>query len=131
MEEKIYTYKRVGYFKEKTAMIIGVKFSGTIYASNKVIKHIKKRHGRHLNKKIINNLIEYMRKIIDAPNYIGVYKSTDKVINIELIKKFNEYILMGIEIDDGKDYINVSTMYPITERKIYSKLYKGKIKKCG
>jgi len=37
---------------------------------------------------------------------------------------------MGIEIDNNKDFINVSTMYPITERKIYNKLYRGKIKKC-
>ena len=35
---------------------------------------------------------------------------------------------MGIEIDNQKDYINVSTMYPITERKINNRLYRGKIK---
>lgn len=130
MADRINAYKRVGYFKEKMATAIGVKFTGTIYASDRVLQHIRKRHGKHLNKKVINNPIEYMKKIIDAPDYIGVYKSTDNVINIELIKKFNEYILVGIEIDNNKDFINVLTMYPITERKIYNKLYRGKIKKC-
>jgi len=87
MADRINAYKRVGYFKEKMATAIGVKFTGTIYASDRVLQHIRKRHGKHLNKKVINNPIEYMKKIIDAPDYIGVYKSTDNVINIELIKK--------------------------------------------
>ena len=66
MVERIYTYKRVGYFKEKMAANLGVKFTGTIYASNGVLQHIKRRHGRHLNRKIISNPIEYMKKIIDS-----------------------------------------------------------------
>ena len=50
MEERFYTYKRVGYFKERMAENLGVKFTGTIYASRGVIKHIKKRHGKQLGK---------------------------------------------------------------------------------
>jgi phage-Barnase-EndoU-ColicinE5/D-RelE like nuclease3 len=130
MDERIYTFKRVGYFKEKIAINLGIKFTGTIYASNGVLRHIKKRHGKHFNRKIINNLIDYMKKIIESPDYIGVYKATENGINIELIKKFNDYILIGIEINNEKDYIYVSTMYPITENKINNRLDNGKLKKC-
>lgn len=33
MEDRFCTYKRVGYFKERMAKNLGVKFTGTIYAS--------------------------------------------------------------------------------------------------
>ena len=103
MEERFCTYKRVGYFKEIMAENLGIKFTGTIYASPGVIKHIRKRHGKHLSKKIANNLIEYMREIIESPDYIGVYKLTETGTNIELIKKVDTNILIGIEINRRMD----------------------------
>lgn len=127
MEDRFCTYKRVGYLKERMAKNLGVKFTGTIYASQGVIKHIKKRHGKHLSKKIVGNLIEFMRYIIEEPDYIGVYKLTENGIHIELIKKIDTNILIGIDIDNERDYIYVSTMYPITEGKINNKLYSGKL----
>lgn len=130
MEDKFYTYKRVGYFKNGVALNLGIKFTGTIYASDGAIKHIKKRHGNHLNKKVIENLFDYMKEIIDSPDYIGVFKEQDDWIRVEFIKKFDSYILIGIDIREKVDYIYVSTMYPISERKIYNKLYSGKLLKC-
>ncbi|MBE6054509.1 MAG: hypothetical protein E7212_11545 [Clostridium sartagoforme] len=127
MEDRFYTYKRVGYFKERMAENLGVKFTGTIYASRGVIKHIMKKHGKHLGKKITSNILEYMKEIIENPDYIGVYKLTDSGIHIELIKKAETNILIGIDINDKRDYIYVSTMYPITDGKIYSKLFSGKL----
>ena len=47
MEDKFCTYKRVGYFKDKMAQDIGIRFTGTIYASPGVIKHIKNKQGKH------------------------------------------------------------------------------------
>ena len=131
MEKRFCTYKRVGYFKDRLAENLGVNFTGTIYASPGVIKHIKKRHGKHLGKKVIKNIIEYMREILEKPDYIGVYKLTDREIHIELIKKDDINILIGIDINYKSDYIYVSTMYPITNGKINSKLYSGKIIKCN
>lgn len=131
MENRFCTYKRVGYFKERMAENLGVKFTGTIYASPGVVKHIKKRHGKHLGKKIIGNIIDYMREILEKPDYIGVYKLTESEIHVEFIKKDKVNILIGIDIDSKRDYIYVSTMYPITDGKIYSRLYSGKIIKCS
>lgn len=127
MGEKFYTYKRVGYLKERMAEDLGVKFTGTIYASQCVIKHIKKKHGKQLGKKIINNIFECMREVIEKPDYIGVYKLTNNGTYIELIKKADTNILIGIDINEERDYIYVSTMYPITDGKIYSRLYSGKL----
>ncbi|MEG0641895.1 MAG: hypothetical protein RSD13_00580 [Clostridium sp.] len=127
MEDKICTYKRVGYFKSKMANALGVAYSGTIYASPGVIKHIKNKHGKHLSKKITMNIIEVIRKIISEPDYIGIYKINENEISIELIKKIDSNILVGIELDLEKDYIYVSTMYPITDSKIKGKLYSGRL----
>lgn len=127
MENKICTYKRVGYFKNKMANTLGIVYSGTIYASPGVIKHIKNKHGKHLSKKVITNILEVIKKIINEPDYIGIYKINETEISIEFIKKIDSNILVGIEVDEEKDYIYVSTMYPITESKIESKLYSGKL----
>lgn len=127
MEDRFCAYRRVGYFREKMAENLGVKFTGTIYAPPGVIKHIKKRHGKHLSKKVVTNLIECMREIIEDPDYIGVYKLTENGIHVELIKKMDTNILMGIDINNNKDYIYVSTMYPISDGKIDNKLYSGKL----
>ena len=127
MEERFYPYKRVGYLKERMAEDLGVKFTGTIYASQGVIKHIKKKPGKQLGKKITDNIFEYMRKIIEKPDYIGVYKLTDNGAYIEFIKKSDTNILIGIDINEENDYISVATMYPITDGKIDSRLYSGKL----
>lgn len=127
MESKFCTYKRVGYFRSKMANILGISYSGIIYASPGVLKHIKNRHGKHLSKKVATNILEVIRKIINNPDYIGIYKLGGDEISVEIIKKIDENILVGIEVDSEKDYIYVSTMYPITEGKIKSKLYSGRL----
>lgn len=129
MEDRFCTYRRVGYFKEKMAENLGVEFTGTIYASPGVIKHIRKRHGKHLSKRVATNLIGCMKEILENPDYIGVYKLTENGIHIELIKKIDSNILIGIDINNNKDYIYVSTMYPISDGKINNKLYSGKLMK--
>lgn len=130
MEQKDYSYRRVGYLKNAIALSLGVKFTGTIYVSSGVVKHIKKRHGDHLNKRVIENLFDYMKEIIENPDYIGVFKEGEDYVNVEFIKKIDDYILIGIYIEENGDYISVSTMYPISEKKIYNKLYSGKLFKC-
>lgn len=127
MGNRFCTNKRVGYFKEQMANYLGVKYSGTIYASPGVIKHIQRRHGKHLSKRIIGNILEVMKNIIENPDYVGIYKATDNEVLIEFIKKIDTNILIGIEIDSEKEYIYVSTMYPITDAKVDTRIYNGKI----
>lgn len=129
MENKFFTYKRVGYFKDRMAEYIGIKFTGTIYASPGVINHIKNKHGKHLGRKVIENIIGYMKEIINNPDYIGVYSISKNEIHIELIKNLKINILIGIDINKERDYIYVSTMYPITDSKINNRIYSGKLKK--
>ena len=47
--------------------------------------------------------------------------------NIEFIKKAYTNLLLGVEVDEEKQYIYVTTMYPITDRKIENRIYSGKL----
>ena len=51
MESRFCTYKRVGYLRERVAYELGIEFTGVIYASPGVLKHIIKRHGRQFDKR--------------------------------------------------------------------------------
>ena len=42
MDSRFCTYKRVGYLKSHIANMIGIDFTGIIYASPGVLKHINK-----------------------------------------------------------------------------------------
>ncbi|MGL5352923.1 MAG: PBECR2 nuclease fold domain-containing protein, partial [Clostridium sp.] len=81
----------------------------------------------HLSRKVTTNIFEVIKTIINDPDYIGIYESLEGKISVEIIKKINVNILVGVEIDEEKEYIYVSTMYPITDAKIESKLYSGKL----
>lgn len=127
MESRFCTYKRVGYLRERVAYELGIEFTGVIYASPGVLKHIIKRHGRQFDKRTRTGILEWMKKILDDPDYIGIYKNDEGHTAIEFIKKAYTNLLLGVEVDEEKQYIYVTTMYPITDRKIENRIYSGKL----
>ena len=62
-----------------------------------------------------------------VPAYIGIYKNDEGQTAIEFIKKAYTNLLLGVEVDEEKQYIYVTTMYPITDRKIENRIYSGKL----
>lgn len=127
MDSRFCTYKRVGYLKSNIVRVIGIDFTGIIYASPGVLKHINKRHGKQFNTKSNDTIIRWMRTIIDKPDYIGVYTNKNGQIAVQIIKRMYTNILLGIEIDREKKYIYVATMYPVSDKKIHNKLNSGKL----
>lgn len=127
MESRFCTYKRVGYLRERVAYELGIEFTGVIYASPGVLKHIIKRHGRQFDKRTRTGILEWMKKILDDPDYIGIYKNDEGQTAIEFIKKAYTNLLLGVEVYEEKQYIYVTTMYPITDRKIENRIYSGKL----
>lgn len=127
MDKSRVSYKRVGYLKKDVAFKLGINYTGVIYASPGVIKHIKERHGKHFKTKISESVIEIMRKIIDSPEYIGVYLESMQSPAIDFVRNVNGNILLGVKIDEKDGYIYVSTMYPITESKIEIKRNSGEL----
>lgn len=126
MESRFCTYK-IGYLRQRIANELGIEFTGVIYASPGVLKHIIKRHGRQLNKKTRDSILEWMKKILEEPDYIGIYKNEGGQTAVEFIKRVYTNLLLGVEVDEKHEYIYVTTMYPITDKKIENKIYSGKL----
>lgn len=127
MESRFCTYKRVGYLRQKIANELGIEFTGVIYASPGVLKHIMKRHGKQLDRKTKASILDWMKKILDDPDYIGIYKNGEGQTAVEFIKMVYTNLLLGVEVDEEKEYIYVTTMYPITDKKIENRVYSGKL----
>lgn len=127
MESRFCTYKRVGYLRRKMANELGIEFTGVIYASPGVLKHIVKRHGKQLDRRTKDNILEWMKKILEDPDYVGIYKNERGQTAIEFIKTVYTNLLLGVEVDEKNEYIYVTTMYPITDKKIRNRIYSGKL----
>ena len=68
MRKEYKAYKKVGKLQNSIGELLELDFPKVVYASPGVIKHIKKRHGKQLTKKIKDNIIEIVEKIIKEPN---------------------------------------------------------------
>ena len=120
-------YKKVGRINASLAEKLGFSFDGSVYASPGVLSHIKKHHGKQLTKMVKDNLINVIESILEKPDYIGVDKKRGKKGALELIKKVDSTLLLGLEVDLDEEYIYVSTLYPITKSKINNRIYSGRI----
>ena len=130
MKREYKAYKKVGKIKISISELLELDLPRIVYASPGVINHIKKRHGRQLTKKMKDNIIDIIEKVIKEPEYVGVDYQGVNGGSIELIKKVDNIILLlGLEIDLEEQYIYVATMYPITLSKMNARIYRGRLLK--
>lgn len=94
----------------------------TIYQSNGLEKHIKKRHPECLP------YMRFISSIIDSPDYIGV-NPNEKGDSFELVKIFSENVQIGIKLDMRKNYLYVATLHTITTGKLKHSIENGRLKK--
>ena len=92
-----------------------------IIQSEGLEKHVSKRHP---------SCLKYLSKIgeiISSPDYVGVNsKESD---SFELIKKYDDNILVGIKLDIKNDYYYVATLHDIKQSKIDNRVFSGRLKK--
>lgn len=127
MRNEYKAYKKIGKIKSSISELLELDFSGIVYASPGVIRHIKKRHSKQLTKRVKENIIETMEKIIKSPDYFGLDNKRGNGGSLELVKKIDNIILLGLEIDLEGKYIYVATMYPITESKMNARIHSGRL----
>ena len=120
-------YKKVGQIEGSLAKRLGFAFDGSVYVSPGVINHIKRRHGKQLSRKVKDNLLRVIEDIIDNPDYIGVNTERGGNGSLEFVKKIDNTLLLGLEVDLEEEYIYVATLYPITRSKIDNRLYNGRL----
>ena len=130
MKREYKAYKKVGKIKISISELLELNISRTVYASPGVINHIKKRHGRQFTKKMKDNIIDIIERVIKGPEYVGLDYKRAASGSLELIKKVdNIIVLLGLEIDLEDEYIYVATMYPITLSKLNSRIYSGRVRR--
>ena len=131
MKREYKAYKKVGKIKISISELLELDLPRIVYSSPGVINHIKKRHGRQLTKKMKDNIIDIIEKIIKNPEYVGLDYRRVSVGSLQLIKKVDNIILLlGLEIDIEEHYIYVATMYPITLSKLNARVYKRRLIKA-
>lgn len=130
MKREYKAYKKVGKIKISISELLELELPRTVYASPGVINHIKKRHGRQFTKKMKENIIDIIEKIVKDPEYVGLDYRKAAGGSIELVKSIDNIILLlGMEIDLEDQYIYVATMYPITFSKMNARVCRGRLVK--
>ncbi len=128
MKREYKAYKKVGKIKISISELLELNLPRIVYASPGVINHIKKRHGRQFTKKIKDNIIDIIEKVIKEPEYVGLDYGRGTGDSLELVKKIDNIILLlGLEFDLEDNYIYVATMYPITLSKMNARIYRGRL----
>ncbi len=84
-------------------------------------KHISKRHPSCL--KYVGKIGE----IISSPDYVGTNPKESG--SFELIKRYDNNILVGIKLDIKNNYYYVATLHDIKQSKIDNRLFSGRLKK--
>lgn len=94
-----------------------------IYRSKGLPTHlIKQKHYNCLKH------IDDVPDIIKNPDYVGI-NPNESENTLELIKRFDKNILVGIKFNVDEGYLYVSTMYTVQESKLERRLHSGRIKK--
>ena len=68
-----------------------------------------------------------IQDIITEPDFIGI-NPNETTTSFELIKKFEDNILIGIKLDTEGDYLYIATLHDVTDAKIAKRLANGRLK---
>ena len=82
---------------------------------------VKRKHYKCLK------YISCLDEIIASPDYIGV-NPNEEGCSIELVKKYEDNVMIGIKLDSEKNYLYVSTMHDVQASKIARRLHSGRLK---
>lgn len=116
---------KVGTYNTAFNDVLGINIEKLdIFKSDGLIRHMEKRN--HIKALEYINCIS---DIIQSPDYIGVNPNEKETKSIELIKKYDTGILLGLKLDRDNDFLYIATMYEIQESKINRRLHNGRIKK--
>lgn len=123
MEEKDDLLK-VGSFNEQFNTILGTDIELLeIFRSKGLPAHmVKRKHYKCLK------YIDYIPDIIANPDYIGI-NPNESENSIEIVKQYDDNVLLGIKLDSDGKYLYVSTMYDVQESKVLRRLHSGRLKR--
>lgn len=95
---------------------------GPIYQSSGLKKHVQK----HQKEKA--SIISDIPTVIRQPDYIGRHPKEPN--SIELVKRFNENVMVCVKLDSKNGYLYVASVFTISESKLNNRLNSGRLKSC-
>ena len=109
---------KIGVYKGQYDTLLGrVLPKLNIIQSEGLEKHVSKRHPSCLK------YLSKVSEIISSPDYVGINpKESD---SFELIKKYDDNILVGIKLDIKNDYYYIATLHDIKQSKIDNRVFSG------
>ena len=117
--------KVIGKFVNEFNEILGVHYPVMPICYTKGLEaHIKKQ--KHYN---VLKYLDRISDIIGTPDYIGINPHEYGNDTIEIVKKFEEYVMIGIKLDASKEYYYITTMYTIHSAKIRRRFYSDRLKR--
>lgn len=96
-----------------------------------VIKYSKNNLEKHLLKRNHIDALKYFDKIediLDEPDYVGI-NPNEKSECLEYVKVFDKNILVALKIHSSEEFYYIPSMYTITDYKLQSRLFSGRLKK--
>jgi hypothetical protein len=119
MDENTYN---IGLYNGEYDSLLGINLPKlNIVQSAGLEKHILKRHPDCLK------YLDKIGEIVSSPDYVGVNPKESG--GFELIKQYDNNVLVGIKIDIKKDYYYVATLHDIKQSKVDNRLFSGRLKK--
>jgi hypothetical protein len=111
-------------YNQKINAILNIDFKyDKIYQSTGLKTHlIKKGHIACLQ------YLDKIAEIVENPDYVGV-NPNEKGKSIELVKRYEENILVGIKLDQANDYLYVATLHEVSQAKVERRLHSGRFLK--
>ncbi len=103
-------------------MNISIPLKG-IYCSKGLSVHLNRQNHSDCLK-----YLEFLPDIVQHPDYIGI-NPNESEDSIELVKIYDDNVLIGIKLDSAGEYLYISTMYTLQEAKLKRRLYSGRLKK--
>ena len=111
--------------KKQIKELLGIK------SDVNVIKYSKNNLEKHLLKRNHIDALKYFDKIediLEEPDYVGI-NPNEKSECLEYIKVFDENILVALKIHSSEEFYYIPSMYTITDYKLQSRLFSGRLKK--
>lgn len=114
----------VGKFREDYNKALGLDFPILdIVQSAGLCKHIEKHHPK------IIGYINCISAILSAPDYIGTNPNVPD--SIELVKRYEDNILLAIKLDISNERYYIASLYDITSAKLEKNISSGRLRIFG
>jgi hypothetical protein len=116
---------KVGTYDLRFNEILGLKLEELdIYRSTGLQQHLIKR--KHIG---CLKYIESITDMLENPDFVGVNPNEKHTESFELVKRYDENIVLGVKLSVDSGYLYVSTIYEIQESKIARRLHSGRLHK--